>query len=68
VVGYFSELRKLPPYDPIEAIQDKELIKLVLQSASVHDFTRREREWLEELIKRFEQLSENVSFGDFSRA
>jgi hypothetical protein len=55
------------PYDPIEAIQDKELIKLVLQSARDHDFARRETEWLEELIKRFEQLSENVSFGDFIR-
>lgn len=46
--------------DPIAALTDKELVRLV-REAYEPLFNRHEREWLEELIHRFEEAAEALS-------
>ena len=50
-------------YDPVGSLSDKELIRLVLEAAEPW-FSRHQKEWLEELIRRYddaESLAEDLA-------
>ena len=46
-------------YDPLKALRDEELVNLVREAAEPC-FDRRQKEWLEELIRRLNNVVEEI--------
>jgi hypothetical protein len=47
------------PYDPLGCLGDGDLVQLVLEAAEPW-FNRHQKEWLEELVRRFWETKEQL--------